>query len=289
MSGLATGFMDPAVDSHRVLTYGLISLGLHLVFLMGLILWPGFGGEREFVGPIYTVDLVGPLGPPPPPAAGPTKSPAPSAVEAEAKPSQAVKVKAPPPAELIPLGKEKAEAKEKLEPMVKLGTPKESSKTKKINPEKEIDKALARIEERLSEQRKSQAAENEAQEAAERHLAQALERTRQRVAAGAYGSGGGSAKGNNRYALYYTQIWTRIRSNWTLPEEWQEGELEAVLVITVQPSGEITNVRFEKRSGHPRFDQSALWAVERSNPLPPLPPGLSGSDQEIGIRFRPEG
>jgi colicin import membrane protein len=127
----------------------------------------------------------------------------------------------------------------------------------------------------------------------QKHLQNALARVTQKVQSGAYGlgggGGGGGGQGDNRFAYYYTQIWQKVRSNWILPEEWQQKKLEAILIISVMPNGAIASIKFEKRSGSPAFDQSVMWAVERSNPLPPFPQGMSLEKQEIGIRFNPEG
>ena len=50
-------------------------------------------------------------------------------------------------------------------------------------------------------------------------------------------------------ALYYTRVWNKVRSNWTLPDEWRTGKLEAVVVLTVLADGRIADMRFEKKIG----------------------------------------
>jgi len=303
MNASVLALREPWVDSRRLLVYSLLSLSLHLVVILWLAFKPNLFGSKEIFAPVYTVDLVGDLGLPPPPggpeaaeevaaepAAPPAQEETAAPVAKKVSPAKMV-AKAPPPAELIPIGKDSKQVKTDLEPLTKQGEPKQSSKVKEIEPEKEIDKALERIEDQLAAKR--QAAKKPSQEElAERHLAQALARTRERVASGAYGlggGGGGSRQGSDRFAQYYSQVWAKIRSNWTLPEEWQQSKMEAIVVVTVRPDGAIAEVKFERRSGHERFDQSVLWAVERANPLPPLPAGLASGSQEIGIRFRPEG
>ena len=50
-------------------------------------------------------------------------------------------------------------------------------------------------------------------------------------------------------------------------------------------SGAVSDVSFEKRSGNRFFDDSAMKAVRKASPLPPLPEWIRDSSIEIGIRF----
>ncbi len=88
--------------------------------------------------------------------------------------------------------------------------------------------------------------------------------------------------------LYYTEVWNAIRRRWTLPPSLRSSRLEAVLVLTVRRDGRIVSTRFEKRSGNEAFDESAMRAVRKANPLPPFPEIYSPKRIEIGVRFRPE-
>ena len=45
--------------------------------------------------------------------------------------------------------------------------------------------------------------------------------------------------------------------------------------------------QFEKKSGNPQLDESALRAIKKANPLPPLPPGIEEEKFDLGIRFKP--
>lgn len=87
--------------------------------------------------------------------------------------------------------------------------------------------------------------------------------------------------------IYYTQIWNEIRNNWVLPERMVRGKknLQAVVVIRIGSNGKIVHVEFERKSGDDFFDRSVIKAVQRSDPLPPLPKGYMKSTHEIGIRF----
>ena len=62
--------------------------------------------------------------------------------------------------------------------------------------------------------------------------------------------------------------------------------LEAIVVIKINRQGKIVKKMFEKKSGNVLFDQSVTEAIEKANPLPPLPPDYTQPYHEIGIRFR---
>lgn len=294
---MANGLTRPWVDNRTLLISGLVSLVLHTLVLILIIWMPNLNWESDDLGPVYTVDLVGDPGlpPPPPPQGDPDAGPTETAPEDAVVPETATAAPIE-PAELIPIGKEpekveEAKKPEEIESVVKMGTPKKSSKKVQIQPEKDIDKALDKLKKKVTKDKAKKTPGVKGRDTDKQHLAKALARVRQRIDSGAYGVGGGGGGGgsDSRMARYYTAIWQKIRSNWTLPSQWSDAKMEAIVVISLLPNGAITSIKFEKRSGYPTFDQSVLWAVERSNPLPPLPAGLSSGIMEIGIRFRPEG
>lgn len=100
------------------------------------------------------------------------------------------------------------------------------------------------------------------------------------------GAGGGQVGLARR--LYYTEIWNAIRSQWALPDPAKYKGMEAILVLSIRRDGKILDIRFQKRSGNALFDESAEKAVRKADPLPPFPAIYSPSQEEIGVRFRPE-
>jgi len=100
------------------------------------------------------------------------------------------------------------------------------------------------------------------------------------------GAGGGQVGLARR--LYYTEIWNAIRSQWALPDPSKYKGMEAILVLAIRRDGKILDIRFQKRSGNALFDESAEKAVRKADPLPPFPAIYSPSQEEIGVRFRPE-
>lgn len=85
----------------------------------------------------------------------------------------------------------------------------------------------------------------------------------------------------------------RINRNWAFSDRLTGGRanLEAVLVITISAQGKITDIRFERKSGHRYFDDSVYKAVVKSDPLPPLPKVYTDHENTytVGLRFTPSG
>ena len=99
--------------------------------------------------------------------------------------------------------------------------------------------------------------------------------------------GGGGQPVDIRYRTYFDLIWSRIRSSWILPEGVATRDrLLTVVGIRIAPDGEILEFRIEKGSGNAYYDQSAIRAIRKSSPLPPLPEDLGDEPLEIGVNFR---
>ncbi|MEE9935148.1 MAG: TonB family protein [Deltaproteobacteria bacterium] len=85
---------------------------------------------------------------------------------------------------------------------------------------------------------------------------------------------------------YTRLVWSKVKRNWTLPAALMpKNQLEAVIDVRIGQSGALEYVGFEKRSGNAYFDESALRAVKKSAPFPPLAGRAAGHSVEIGIRF----
>lgn len=96
----------------------------------------------------------------------------------------------------------------------------------------------------------------------------------------------GGAEMDQRMASYYAAVWAKIKGQWSLPKDILSKEsLEAVVQARILRSGAVGDVSFEKRSGNRFFDDSAMKAVRKASPLPPLPEWIRDSSIEIGIRF----
>jgi colicin import membrane protein len=91
----------------------------------------------------------------------------------------------------------------------------------------------------------------------------------------------GQADVGQRLDPYYSEIWSKIRGQWSLPQGiLPKGNVETIINVKILRNGAVMEVGFEKRSGNRYFDDSAVRAVKKASPLPPLPAWI-----EIGIRF----
>jgi outer membrane biosynthesis protein TonB len=91
---------------------------------------------------------------------------------------------------------------------------------------------------------------------------------------------------------YYSMIWTKIKKAWTIPEnllkEKERVDLETIIVVIIERDGKIQKYWFEKKSGNDLYDQMAVRAIKKAEPLPSVPRELSDSTLEVGIRFFPD-
>ena len=254
-----------------------LSLLLHAALLALLILSPSFPSHRISLGPVYDVALVDFPG---------------------GKASGGYATGAPPSA-----GKE-AKAIKRVETPSKISLPSLPEVPvrrieRRIEPPKEdrsaLERAIANVKKKAAAESSSSRrpfddaksvgkAENAGGSApAVSTPAGTASRTGSTASGGSSaGEGGGDARVN----VYYREIWLRIRSQWALPGGMLPKEpLESVISIVILRTGAITEARFEKTSGNRYFDESAMKAVQKANPLPPLPAWLNGSSLNVGIRF----
>jgi TonB family protein len=101
---------------------------------------------------------------------------------------------------------------------------------------------------------------------------------------------GGSGAVDSRLSEYYGRIWAKIKEEWTLPENLpqEKADLETIIVVIIEKDGKIQKSWFEKKSGNSLYDQMAMRAIKKAEPLPPIPKEFSDDTFEIGIRFYPD-
>ncbi len=102
-------------------------------------------------------------------------------------------------------------------------------------------------------------------------------------------SGGVSAENYTRIQVYRAEVSHQLRKNWAFSEALAGNTrgLESRIVMRILPDGEIRDIWFDKRSGNAYLDESAYRTVMKSNPLPPLPAGMSQYNLVVG--FTPGG
>jgi colicin import membrane protein len=85
---------------------------------------------------------------------------------------------------------------------------------------------------------------------------------------------------------YIGTVWIKVKQNWTMPQSLlPEKNISTIIDVKISRSGTLEYANFEKHSGNRYFDNSALRAVKKSSPFPPLPYWIRDSSIEIGIRF----
>ncbi|MDR3089277.1 MAG: cell envelope integrity protein TolA [Desulfobulbaceae bacterium] len=87
---------------------------------------------------------------------------------------------------------------------------------------------------------------------------------------------------------YYSRIAGQLQSYWKLPDfkDWPPS-MVATVAVTIDKSGKILDVQFEKRSGDDAFDRLVRKTLDDADPLPPIPPALKKERLEIGFHFKP--
>jgi TolA protein len=99
------------------------------------------------------------------------------------------------------------------------------------------------------------------------------------------GSGGGTAE-----QVHAGMVEKKIKQEWALPENFPRGksELETIIIVIIERDGTVQRSWFEKTSGNVSYDQMAMRAIKKAEPLPPFLKGMTESTVAIGIRFGPD-
>ena len=171
----------------------------------------------------------------------------------------------------------------------------EEAQRKRVREQAARRAAAARAEkerrERANLQQALSSVEASVRETQEESLNQALQEVAEGHAGGGVagedlGDAGGGAPVGLRLQIYKTNIWNKVRNNWSYPEIFGRGNSpEALVRLRVRNDGSIVRFGLVKKSGNPVFDQSVLRAVQLSDPLPPFPEGYVKSYEEIELRF----
>ncbi|OGP84926.1 MAG: hypothetical protein A2V87_02245 [Deltaproteobacteria bacterium RBG_16_58_17] len=223
-----------------------ISLLFHLLLLSLLFFTPSFPSPKRTFGPVYSVALVSFPGAV---LEKKSESVAPNAL-LKADRSGTVLKKSMEPAPVVPIRNLETRKKQERE----------------LKQDRELEKVMADI-------RKRAAATGPAGQPPAKAKAVPASQS-------------GDADVSDKMQAYYAVIWSRIKGKWALPQGMLPGEgLEAVIDVTILRSGGVTAINFEKRSGNRYFDDSALKAIQKALPFPPLPEWVRDSSIEVGIRF----
>lgn len=298
-------------ETHHLFPFFLISLAFHTVFFLMLAFMPELRIPRRYNPSVINVSMVSlgeaiPAAEPAPP--GPVqpeiKAPEPPPVKkTPPKKKEMVAPKPPkPPKPIPPKVVEKPAPPDAISVAPKKKKkykPKTSLKKKTYQSNKVVKSAVNRLQKKVEKSRPSPV--DEAIAKMRTRVAQ-TEATRRAQAAGSRGRGSagrGAAAGRGALGpraitlidIYRAEVPYHIGQNWAFSEMLAglSTHLETVIVIKILASGEITDIKFEKKSGNKYLDDSAYRAVQKSSPLPPLPKGYPRSSYTLGLVFGPSG
>lgn len=99
------------------------------------------------------------------------------------------------------------------------------------------------------------------------------------------GSGGGTPE-----QVHANMVEAKIKREWALPQNFPKGKnpLAAIIVVIIERDGQVQKAWFEKKSGNNAYDQMAMRAIKKAEPLPPFLKGMTGNTAAVGIRFGPD-
>jgi colicin import membrane protein len=275
-----------------------VSVGLHVLTLVLGVLWMTLRVPPVRVAPVAVVDLVGGgRFTPPAPAAAPKTPPSPGRAQEKAP---AAKPKAPP---------RTAEKKEKVIAHKEKAIARKEARAREVAPSeaREFSEKIRKMrEERTTSTQVRAAVESIQREKAIRAAVRGIgERVAHRVdlsavppqaqgtakspaAAGMPGATG-TARVPPEILAYARALDEKVRANWTVPElaQREAGKLMVQVRITIEKDGRVSNVRMEKISPNPYFDDSVRRAIQKASPLPIPPEQLRGGEDhyEVGFRF----
>jgi TonB family protein len=101
------------------------------------------------------------------------------------------------------------------------------------------------------------------------------------------GSPEGSTATNQLANMYGLQVIQKIQSEWRLLDDHGVGGLMAVVEVQIKRTGEVVGIRVREKSGNELFDESAVRAVNRAAPLPPVPEAIVQHSTILILKFRP--
>ncbi len=150
----------------------------------------------------------------------------------------------------------------------------EINKASKKEVKKEVEKVKSvAVTKRTKAKKEKQKIDDE-----QKRLA-AIKKIEKRVA------GRGAVVTPSQMEHYFGMVRERVKGFWVIPDTVAEEEgMEAVVVVTIDKNGLVLTSRFERVSGNPYFDQSAMRAITKASPFPP-PPGKV--PLEFGLVFQP--
>jgi len=102
---------------------------------------------------------------------------------------------------------------------------------------------------------------------------------------GGDGPGGGGVVRGLDFVVYYDQMLSRIKENWT----WvgARADLRVTVRFSILETGEVADLQLVERSGDTGYDASVVRAVKRASPLGPPPEAYRRDFADVELTFRP--
>ena len=276
------------------LTAGLMALGVHLLFVLLLVV--GVSWQTQHPKPVM-VDLwdalparpsaapqpgpepVPPPVPKAPPKVEPTKLPEP--VKAEPAPKPVAKAVPPARPPDIALEKKKAE-QERLHKLKAIQEAEEKARAEAMRAETE---ALKKVREKqIGEQKKRALLRQMEEEEMMQRMADeeaANEARTMRLAEARAAASKRQTELSRLVGEHRDKISAKVRGNTRLPDTLK-GNPEVRCLVRLLPTGEVLSVRLTQSSGNAAYDEAVMRAIEISSPLP-LP-----ADRDARAAFVPE-
>lgn len=270
-------FSEDTISENRILVWmTVLSVACHLILLTGIIFTPKLRPRKHFMPPAVTVDLVAL------PSSKPQGVPIPKAAQeqplARVLPEQQIPDKTAPEPEAQSKEKTNMVVRKKVDLSKKPLRVKKSLKKETYKQKKGVKSAIEQIKKQLPQSRS-------------RQVVAAIDKLKEQVETqeGVIKGAAGKTEGLQLIDIYNAEIWHRIQKQWAFPDQLAKAnpDLEAVIIVKIMKNGEIRDVWFEERSGNSFLDDSALRAIKKSDPLPPLPQGYTNPYYEVGFRFNP--
>lgn len=298
----------------------IISTAIHILIIATLMYISSIIPVKRFITPLYVVDIVEPLiegqkkatvKPPKidkPPVSPPVEKAVEKQVEVEPtsthKEEEAVSLKK--EAEVVKPDIVKAEEDKKvgvdvsikmLEEKIKRKDEKETNIQEKIKEFESLAKIQQKVDELAQKTQKKEVtvkkAEKEEKKIEKKHVeteppvSKVLEPI-QPIPIPKIGGKITQEMIDLEFKAYYLKLREAIYSKWIFPNDSKK-DMMTIISLKISRAGNLIERYLERTSGSPAFDNSAIRAVEKAAPFPPLPESFPDEFMEVGIRFCPYG
>jgi len=87
------------------------------------------------------------------------------------------------------------------------------------------------------------------------------------------------------YNFYIQQMLERIAENWQDPQTNRLKKIATMVMFVIERDGTLTEIKLERGSGDPIFDESCIRAITVTRRLPPLPEEFTSPRLKIHLEF----